>query len=191
MNKSLTRILILFFTTTFVFQSCENKSKADVKFAKTEVDKKENLIKIDTIKRNDNITYNVTKDTIIGNLKISVANKNLDEQYIHQDFYLNDSIVVRNFYPEMETIITILKNDATIFKKTYFKNDFPEGNFQKFVKNSTIKDFKFERMTNETKEIDFIGTLYIPNTDFENDFRLTVTENGKSKLIWIDYESED
>lgn len=147
--------------------------------------------KIDTLKRNEQIVYNVTRDTLIGNLKISVTNKNIYEKYIYQDFYLADSIVVRNYYPEMESTIKIERDNAVIFNQSFLKKDFPKGNFYKFINKATIKDFRFESLNEENNDLIFVGILSIPNTDFENDFHLTISENGKSKFEWIDYESED
>ena len=147
--------------------------------------------KIDTLKRNEQIVYNVTRDTLIGNLKISVTNKNIYEKYIYQDFYLADSIVVRNYYPEMESTIKIEQDNAIIFNQSFLKKDFPKGNFYEFINKATIKDFRFESLNEENNDLIFVGILSIPNTDFENDFHLTISENGKSKFEWIDYESED
>ena len=147
--------------------------------------------KIDTLKRNEQIVYNVTRDTLIGNLKISVTNKNIYEKYIYQDFYLADSIVVRNYYPEMESTIKIERDNAVIFNQSFLKKDFPKGNFYEFINKATIKDFRFESLNEENNDLLFVGILSIPNTDFENDFHLTISENGKSKFEWIDYESED
>ncbi|AZI32427.1 hypothetical protein [Kaistella carnis] len=90
--------------------------------------------KIDTLKRNEQIVYNVTRDTLIGNLKISVTNKNIYEKYIYQDFYLADSIVVRNYYPEMESTIKIERDNAVIFNQSFLKKDFPKGNFYEFIR---------------------------------------------------------
>ena len=71
------------------------------------------------------------------------------------------------------------------------KKDFPKGNFYEFINKATIKDFRFESLNEENNDLIFVGILSIPNTDFENDFHLTISENGKSKFEWIDYESED
>ena len=187
MTKQLLFLLIIICT----IQSCIKAAKTEKKFAIANDDKTNKIIKIDTIKRNDNIVYDVTKDTVIDGLEILVCNKNIYEKYVHQDFYLTDSVLIRNFYPEMVTTVKVLKNNIATFEKSFFKKDFPAGNFENFKKSATIKDFKFENFDSETKEINFIGTLYIPNTDFENDYRLTVSENGKSKFIKIDYEGED
>lgn len=147
--------------------------------------------KVDTLLRNGNIVYNVKKDTVVGEAQISVTNKNIYEKYIYQDFFLNDSMMVRNFYPEMEAIIKITKDDNLIFEKSYFKKDFPAGSFSELLQNATIKDFKFTAFDSESKENIFTATLYIPNTDYENEFQLIISENGKSKFEYIDYESEN
>lgn len=150
-----------------------------------------NILKIDTLKRNEQIVYNVTRDTLINNFKISVTNKNIYEKYIYQDFYLTDSIVVRNYYPEMESTIKITRDNSVIFNQSFLKKDFPKGNFYEFINKATIKDFRFESFNEENNDFIFVGILSIPNTDFENDFHLIIFENGKSKFEWIDYESED
>ena len=150
-----------------------------------------NAFKIDTLKRNEHIVYNVTRDTLIDHFKISVINKNIYEKYIYQDFYLTDSIVVRNYYPEMESSIKITRDNAVIFNQSFLKKDFPKGNFDEFINKATIKDFRFESLNEENNDLIFVGVLSIPNTDFENDFHLIISENRKSKLEWIDYESED
>lgn len=150
-----------------------------------------NTFKIDTLKRNEQIVYNVTRDTLIDHFKISVTNKNIYEKYIYQDFYLTDSIVVRNNYPEMESTIKIARDNAVIFNQSFLKKDFPKGNFHQFINKATIKDFRFESLNEENNDLIFVGILSIPNTDFENDFHLIISENGKSKFEWIDYESED
>lgn len=150
-----------------------------------------NILKIDTLKRNEQIVYNVTRDTLINNFKISVTNKNIYEKYIYQDFYLTDSIVVRNYYPEMESTIKITRDNSVIFNQSFLKKDFPKGNFYEFINKATIKDFRFESLNEENNDLIFVGILSIPNTDFENDFHLIIFENGKSKFEWIDYESED
>ena len=150
-----------------------------------------NAFKIDTLKRNEHIVYNVTRDTLIDHFKISVINKNIYEKYIYQDFYLTDSIVVRNNYPEMESTIKIARDNAVIFNQSFLKKDFPKGNFHQFINKATIKDFRFESLNEENNDLIFVGILSIPNTDFENDFHLIISENGKSKFEWIDYESED
>ena len=150
-----------------------------------------NTFKIDTLKRNEQIVYNVTRDTLIDHFKISVTNKNIYEKYIYQDFYLTDSIVVRNYYPQMESTIKIARDNAVIFNQSFLKKDFPKGNFYEFINKATIKDFRFESLNEENNDLIFVGILSIPNTDFENDFHLIISENGKSKFEWIDYESED
>lgn len=174
----------------FACSSKNDNEKLEEKVLNVQTLNKDTL-KIDTLKRNEQIVYNVTRDTLIGNLKISVTNKNIYEKYIHQDFYLADSIVVRNFYPEMESTIKIERDNAVIFNQSFLKNDFPKGNFYEFINKATIKDFRFESFNEENNDLLFVGILSIPNTDFENDFHLIISENGKSKFEWIDYESED
>lgn len=179
------KIFKIFCFTIFLVACSEKKSnqKAEIIPVKP--------VRLDTLKRNDNIVYNVTKDTLIGDLQIAVTNKNIYEKYIHQDFYLNDSILIQNFYPEMETTIRIERNHVIFFEKSYLKNHFPKGTFSRFINNTIIKDFRFLALGSDNNDLIFMGTLYIPNTDFENDFQLIVSQNGKSKLVWIDYESED
>ena len=194
-KKTMIKILNLLIAPFFIISilACSAKNDNDKivekKFKGQTLNKSD--FKIDTIKRNEQIVYNVTRDTFIGNLKISVTNKNIYEKYIHQDFYLTDSVLVRNFYPEMESTIKIERDNAVIFNQSFLKKDFPKGNFYKFINKTTIKDFRFESVDEENNNLIFVGTLSIPNTDFENDFHLTISEKGKSKFDWIDYESED
>ena len=194
-TKTMIKILNLI-TASFLILSifaCSSKNdneKLEEKVLNVQTLNKETF-KIDTLKRNEQIVYNVTRDTLIGNLKISVTNKNIYEKYIYQDFYLADSIVVRNYYPEMESTIKIERDNAVIFNQSFLKKDFPKGNFYKFINKTTIKDFRFESFDEENNDLIFVGILSIPNTDFENDFHLIISENGKSKFEWIDYESED
>ena len=194
-TKTMIKILNLL-TASFLILSifaCSSKNdneKLEEKVVNVQTLNKDTF-KIDTLKRNEQIVYNVTRDTLIGNLKISVTNKNIYEKYIYQDFYLADSIVVRNYYPEMESTIKIERDNAVIFNQSFLKKDFPKGNFYEFINKATIKDFRFESLNEENNDLIFVGILSIPNTDFENDFHLTISENGKSKFQWIDYESED
>lgn len=194
-TKTMIKILNLL-TASFLILSifaCSSKNdneKLEEKVLNVQTLNKDTF-KIDTLKRNEQIVYNVTRDTLIGNLKISVTNKNIYEKYIYQDFYLADSIVVRNYYPEMESTIKIERDNAVIFNQSFLKKDFPKGNFYEFINKATIKDFRFESLNEENNDLIFVGILSIPNTDFENDFHLTISENGKSKFEWIDYESED
>lgn len=194
-TKTMIKILNLL-TASFLILSifaCSSKNdneKLEEKVVNVQTLNKDTF-KIDTLKRNEQIVYNVTRDTLIGNLKISVTNKNIYEKYIYQDFYLADSIVVRNYYPEMESTIKIERDNAVIFNQSFLKKDFPKGNFYEFINKATIKDFRFESLNEENNDLIFVGILSIPNTDFENDFHLTISENGKSKFEWIDYESED
>ena len=194
-TKTMIKILNLL-TASFLILSifaCSSKNdneKLEEKVLNVQTLNKDTF-KIDTLKRNEQIVYNVTRDTLIGNLKISVTNKNIYEKYIYQDFYLADSIVVRNYYPEMESTIKIEQDNAIIFNQSFLKKDFPKGNFYEFINKATIKDFRFESLNEENNDLIFVGILSIPNTDFENDFHLTISENGKSKFEWIDYESED
>lgn len=179
-----------FILSIFACSSKNDNEKIEEKVLNVQTLNKDTF-KIDTLKRNEQIVYNVTRDTLIGNLKISVTNKNIYEKYIHQDFYLTDSVLVRNFYPEMESTIKIERDNAVIFNQSFVKKDFPKGNFYEFINKATIKDFRFESLNEENNDLIFVGILSIPNTDFENDFHLTISENGKSKFEWIDYESED
>lgn len=194
-TKTMIKILNLL-TASFLILSifaCSSKNdneKLEEKVVNVQTLNKDTF-KIDTLKRNEQIVYNVTRDTLIGNLKISVTIKNIYEKYIYQDFYLADSIVVRNYYPEMESTIKIERDNAVIFNQSFLKKDFPKGNFYEFINKATIKDFRFESLNEENNDLIFVGILSIPNTDFENDFHLTISENGKSKFEWIDYESED
>lgn len=194
-TKTMIKILNLL-TASFLILSifaCSSKNdneKLEEKVVNVQTLNKDTF-KIDTLKRNEQIVYNVTRDTLIGNLKISVTNKNIYEKYIYQDFYLADSIIVRNYYPEMESTIKIERDNAVIFNQSFLKKDFPKGNFYEFINKATIKDFRFESLNEENNDLIFVGILSIPNTDFENDFHLTISENGKSKFEWIDYESED
>lgn len=149
-------------------------------------------VRVDTLKVNDYILYNVTLDTLVGDFKVSVQNESIEGKYIHQDFFLNDSSLVQNYYPEMRSTIRVELDNELLFEKSYVKSDLPKGSFYELRENAVIKDFRFEAMiaNGRNMEVIFIGTLYIPNTGIENDFLLSVTEDKKSKLSWINYEGE-
>ena len=147
-------------------------------------------VEIDTIKRNEQIVYNITKDTIVGDYEISVNNKNIEDKYIKQSIKINDSIVVENFYPEMQSTIIIKKNGVHFFEKLFKKNDLPTGTFKSLLSKAIMKDFIINGINIETNEISFTTTLLIPNTDFENDFFVKINKNGNYNIDWIDYESE-
>lgn len=147
-------------------------------------------VEIDTIKRNEQIVYNITKDTIVGDYEISVNNKNIEDKYIKQSIKINDSIVVENFYPEMQSTIIIKKNGVHFFEKLFKKNDLPTGTFKSLLSKAIMKDFIINGINIETNEISFTTTLLIPNTDFENDFFVKINKNGNYNIEWIDYESE-
>lgn len=181
-------IPILLLNTLFVLSSC-TKSKSENRNVAKEKEIKNNTVKADTIRRNENVSYNITEDTIVGNYEIRVNNKNTEE-YVKQYIKISDSIVVQHFYPEMESKISIKKNGVPFFNKTFRKTNLPEGTFHDLLRSAIMKDFVFERVEEGTGELIFKTTLLIPNTDFENDFYLKVNKNGSFKLEWIDYESE-
>jgi len=144
--------------------------------------------KIYTLKRNDNIVYNVTRDTIINEFKISINNKNIQDEYITQDLKLNDTIIIENYYPNFISSIKITKNREIISEIKITKEDLPEINNRYMnLNNSVLQSLKFINYDSESNLFQFKTSLHIPNTNFSDDYWVNINESGEYSINIINY----
>lgn len=141
--------------------------------------------KQDTLKRNDFIVYNVTKDTLVAGAKLSVQNQNIAGQYIIQYFNLDEHTVIANYYPEMLGNIKIRKDGKLWFDQTFLKKDLPESPLDRYKSKAVIKELNFWEYIPEEKVFVFKAIAHVPNTDFVYDFHIRVLPNGKYTIRHI------